>query len=121
MENQEEKRVEFEDVNKFVEGWYPSTLFSSFDIRVFPTFQNDIISRMEQISVIRRKLTKKLGEEDIDWFIVEDHRGFVELYMKDSGVLILWKLNDHEEFTELFDRVEQHREEINEKRNREEI
>ena len=73
MENQEEKRVEFEDVNKFVEGWYPSILFSSFDIRVFPTFQNDIISRMEQISVIRRKLTKKLGEEDIDWFIAETY------------------------------------------------
>lgn len=107
------KKVEFEDVNKFRENWTPESLFSEYNVRAILADSGDIITQMSNTARMRRKLTKRMGEEGEDWFIVENPlTGGDELYLKDSGILLMWKLNDHLGFVELFDRIEQHQEEI---------
>lgn len=107
------KKVEFEDVNKFRENWTPESLFSEYNVRAILADPGDIITQMSNTARMRRKLTKRMGEEGEDWFIVENPlTGGDELYLKDSGILLMWKLNDHLGFVELFDRIEQHQEEI---------
>lgn len=107
------KKVEFEDVNKFKENWEPKSLFSDFNVRAILAEQPDIITQMGETDRMRRKLSKSMGDEGDDWLIVENpFTGMDELYLKDSGILLIWKLNDHAGFVELFSRVEQHQEEI---------
>lgn len=109
----EPKKVEFENVNKFKESWIPRSLFSDFNVRAILSEHNDVITKINATDRMRRKLTKRMGPEDEEWFIVENViTGNDELYLKDSGILVMWKLNDHLGFVELFDKVEQHQEEV---------
>ena len=109
------KKVEFEDVNKWENNWNTRTLFSDFNVRAILTHHDDLISNIDAMGRMSRKMTRNVGPEDEDWFIVEnDSTGKVELYLKDSGLLVMWKLNDHDDFVELFDRVEQHRDDADE-------
>lgn len=108
------KKVEFEDVNKFEHDWDPPSLFSNFNVRAILSKRDDIITQMTETSRMRKKLTRRIGNEGDDWYIVENVlTGSDELYLKDSGILVMWKLDDHNGFKELFDRIEQHQEELN--------
>lgn len=113
MEEEPVKKVEFLEVNKFKEDWSANSLFSGFNVRAILTHQQDFVTKIVEADNMRRKLTKKIGPEGKHWFMEDDLvNNNVEVYLQDSGCLVMWKLNDNQKFNLLFDRIEQHIEDI---------
>lgn len=108
-------RLDIQRVNRYEADWDPKTIFAGFNIRAVLANTNDLITRISEKSRLQKRLRREVGEEDVDW-ILQDHprTSEVELYLKSSGTLIMWKLQDHESFNKLFDRVEQHTEDPDE-------
>lgn len=104
-------RLDIQRVNRYEADWDPQTMFSGFNIRAVLANTNDLITMISEKSRLKKRLLREVGEEGVDW-ILQDHPRLaqVELYLKSSGTLIMWKLQDHENFNKLFDRVEQHTE-----------
>jgi hypothetical protein len=106
----DEQRLEILKVNRFEAGWSPETLFAGFTIRAILKEQNDIISKLDAVSRLKKRLKRELGEEGKDWIVIQnDITDEDELYLPNSGKLVLWKLQDHIKFNELFSRVETHK------------
>jgi hypothetical protein len=114
-------RLEITKVDRHEADWDAKTIFTGFTIRAILAGTNDMITKISKRSRLQKRLRREIGEEDTDW-ILQDHprTDEVELYLKSSGPLIMWKLQDHEAFNELFDRVEQHVDNIDEVRDQEE-
>lgn len=108
-------KLEIKKVSRYEADWDAKTIFSGFTIRAVLAGTTDVITRMTERSRLAKRLKRDIGDEDMDW-ILQDHprTGEVELYLKSSGPLIMWKLQDHEAFSKLFDRVEQHVDNLNE-------
>lgn len=102
-------RLDIKKVNRYEADWDPKTMFSGFNIRAVLAGTTDMVTRISEQARLGKRLRREIGEEDVDW-ILQPHpvNGEVELYLKNSGPLIMWKLQDHEAFNKLFDRVEQH-------------
>jgi hypothetical protein len=108
-------RLEILKVDKFEADWSPEVLFQGYTIRAVLTKTNDLITRTTERSRLAKRLNREEGIEGEDWILANHpHNGEVELYLRGSGRLIMWKLQDHESFSNLFDRVEQHVDNINE-------
>ena len=108
-------KLEIVKVNRYEAQWDSRTLFTGFTIRAVLKEQSDIISRINATSQLRKRLRRELGEEGTDWLLqTNDITGEEELYLPNSGKLVMWKLQDHEKFNSLFDRVEQHKDDLNE-------
>jgi len=102
-------RLDISKVNRYEADWDPKTIFSGFSIRAVLAGTTDMVTRITERSRLAKRLKREIGDEDVDWMLQEHpHNGEVELYLKNSGPLIMWKLQDHEAFNKLFDRVEQH-------------
>jgi hypothetical protein len=102
-------KLEIRKVNRYDADWDPSTIFTGFKIRAVLAKTNDVITAISQKSRLEKRLRREVGEEDVDWKL-QNHPATneVELYLQNSGTLLMWKLQDHEAFKTLFDRVEQH-------------
>lgn len=113
-------RLEIKKVNRYEADWDPSTIFTGFKIRAVLAGTNDVITAIQQRSRLQKRLKREVGEEGVDWKL-QNHPNSneVELYLQNSGTLLMWKLQDHEEFNKLFDRVEQHTDDPDEIRNAE--
>jgi hypothetical protein len=108
-------RLDIKKVNRYDTDWDASTIFSGYSIRAILAGTTDLVTRITERSRLAKRLRREIGDEDVDWMIQEHPRtGEVELYLKNSGPLIMWKLQDHESFSKLFDRVEQHTDDPNE-------
>jgi hypothetical protein len=102
-------RLEIIKVNRYDADWDPSTIFSGFTHRAVLAGTTDVITAIDQRSRISKRLRREVGEEGVDWMVQTHPRtNEVEVYLKSSGILLMWKLQNHEEFSKLFDRVEQH-------------
>lgn len=102
-------KLEIQKVNRYDADWDASTIFSGFTHRAVLAGTTDVITSIDKRSRITKRLRREVGEEDVDWMVQSHPRtGEVEVYLKSSGILLMWKLQNHEEFNELFDRVEQH-------------
>lgn len=102
-------KLEIKKVNRYDADWDPSTIFTGFKIRAVLAGTNDVITAITQKSRLEKRLRREVGEEGVDWKL-QSHptSNEVELYLQNSGTLLMWKLQDHEAFNKLFDRVEQH-------------
>ncbi len=108
-----------EKVNKYGAGWHAESLYTGFRIRAILKDHADAITALQQTHLMRRKLKKEFGVEGEDWMIQENRgQGTTDLYLPNSGKLLLWKLQDSEAFSKLFDQVEQHVDDLNEIRER---
>ena len=108
-------KLEIQKVSRYDAGWDETTIFSGFTHRAILAGTNDVITAMSQRSRMAKRLTREVGEEEVDWKIrMHPKTGEVEVYLKNSGTLLMWKLQDHEEFNKLFSRVEQHVDDVNE-------
>jgi hypothetical protein len=113
------ERLEIEKVNKYGAGWCPEALYTGFRIRAVLKDCADSIEQIQNTHLMRRKLRKEFGVEGEDWIIADNRaHGTVDLYLPNSGKLLLWKLQDAEAFSKLFDAVEQHVDDLNEIRER---
>ncbi len=107
-------QLEIRLVNKYETSntWIPETMFSGFKVRAVLKKSPDLITHAMELSQLRKRLKRELGVEDIDWILGENpvtlHN---ELYLQNSSKLIMWKLQDNDQFTSLFDHVEQHTDE----------
>ena len=107
------QKLEILKVNRFAANWDPKTLFSGFSIRAVLTHSNDMITKIQNTSKLRKRLTREMGDEGESWLLQENPRtDEVELYLQTAGKLIMWKLQDYEKFNGLFDRVEQHKDNL---------
>ena len=108
--------LEIIKVNRYEKDWDASTIFSGFTHRAILAGTNgDVITSIMMKSRITKRLRREIGEEGLDWKVCDHPKtGEVEIYLKSSGILLMWKLQDHEEFNKLFDRVEQHVDNLNE-------
>lgn len=105
--------LEIEKVNKFESDWDSSTLFSGFNVRAILKTQEDVISQVSKRHQLTRRLRREIGEEGTDWKILNNSiTGEDELYLPNSGKLLMWKLQDVDGFLELFERVEQHSQDV---------
>jgi len=108
-------KLEIQKVNRYQADWDATTIFSGFTHRAVLAGTNDVITAMTARSRMAKRLGREVGTEGEDWKIQTHPRsGEVEVYLKSSGILLMWKLQDHEEFNKLFDRVEQHVDDPNE-------
>ena len=106
-------KLEILKVNRFDANWDAKTLFSGFTIRAVLTHSNDMITRIQDTHKLRKRLTSEVGEEGSDWLLQDNSStNEVELYLPSAGKLIMWKLQDYEKFNSLFDRVEQHKDNL---------
>ena len=102
-------RLDISKVNRYEADWDPKTIFSGFSIRAVLAGTTDVIFAIDQRSRISKRLRREIGDEGEDWMVQTHPRtNEVEVYLKSSGTLLMLKLQDHEEFSKLFDRVEQH-------------
>lgn len=102
-------RLEINKVSRYEAGWDPTTIFTGFTIRAVLAGTKDPITRISEKARLSKRLRREVGDEGEDWVIRDDPMtGEAEVYLKSSGPLIMWKLQDHEAFSSLFDRVEQH-------------
>jgi hypothetical protein len=100
--------IEFTKVNKMTAGWSPKLFFRDFRIRAILVEEQDVITKIDTLSRLRRRLERELGEEDKEWILIENFStGEDELYLRDSSVLVMWKLQNDQKFKELFERVEE--------------
>lgn len=106
-------KLEILKVNRFVANWDPKTLFSGFTIRAVLKHTDDMITRIQNTASLKKRLTREMGEEGEDWLMQDNPiTGEVELYLQTAGKLIMWKLQDAQKFNGLFDRVEQHKDNL---------
>lgn len=111
------EKLVIEKVNRHESDWDPKTMFTGFMIRAVLKEQPDMITKINAKSSLHRRLKREIGEEGEDWILqTNDRTGEDELYLKNSGKLVMWKLQNVEKFNGLFERVEQHRDNLNEVR-----
>jgi len=104
--------LEIRFVNKYDSVWHPKTIFSGFKVRAVLVKSNDVITNAMEMHQLRKRLKRELGTEEEDWFLEENpHTEENELYLLNSGKLVMWKLTDNESFIKLFAFVEQHTDE----------
>lgn len=104
-------QLEIRSVNKYDSVWNPRTMFSGFKIRAVLVKSECVITNASAIAQLRKRLIRELGTEDEDWILEENpHTQEHELYLQNSGKLVMWKLQDNEKFMSLFEFVEQHTE-----------
>lgn len=105
-------KLEIKKVNRYDADWDASTIFTGFKIRAVLAGTNDVITAISAKARLQKRLRREVGEEGVDWML-QNHptNNEVELYLQNSGTLLMWKLQDHEAFNQLFDRVEQHTDE----------
>lgn len=102
-------QLEIRFVNKYESVWNPKTMFSGFKIRAVLVKSNDVITNINEMYQLRRRLQRELGTEDEDWILEENPNTLEnELYLQNSGKLVMWKLQDNDKFISLFAFVEQH-------------
>lgn len=102
-------QLEIKPVNKYNSVWNPDTIFTGFKVRAVLIKSNDLITNIQQMHQLRRRLTRELGVEFEDWILDENPRTEEnELYLQSSSKLVMWKLQDNAKFVELFAFVEQH-------------
>ena len=102
-------KLEIIKVNRFDAGWDATTLFTGFTIRAVLAQTNDMVTKIQERSRLHKRLRREAGEEGVDWILQDSpYSDEVELYLQNSAKLVMWKLQDHESFNKLFDRVEQH-------------
>jgi hypothetical protein len=108
-------KLEIVKVSRYEADWDASTIFSGFRIRAVLAGTNDVITAITQRSRLAKRLGREVGVEDQDWKLQQHPKSNeVELYLMSSGILLMWKLQDHEAFNKLFARVEQHTDDPNE-------
>lgn len=108
-------KLEIAKVNRYEAEWDPKTLFNGFTIRAVLTEQRDMVTRIQAVAQLRKRLNREMGEdqEGETWLLQENARtGENELYLLNAGKLIMWKLQDFDKFNGLFDRVEQHKDNL---------
>lgn len=102
-------QLEIRFVNKYESVWNPKTMFSGFKVRAVLVKSNDVITNITEMHQLRRRLQRELGTEDEDWILEENPNTLEnELYLQNSGKLVMWKLQDNDKFISLFSFVEQH-------------
>jgi hypothetical protein len=110
-------KLEINKVNRFDAGWDPATLFTGFRVRATLKASTDTITNINNVSALQKKLRREVGEEGTDWLLQTNPLTNIgELYLVNSGKLVMWKLQDHEKFSTLFDKVEQHKDNLDEVR-----
>lgn len=108
-------KLEINKVNRFDAGWDATTLYTGFRVRAMLTHTTCAITRINDIAQLERRLKREVGDEGTDWILLQNSStGSGELYLLNAGKLIMWKLQDHEKFSSLFDRIEQHKDDLDE-------
>lgn len=108
-------KLEIIKVNRFDAQWDPSTLFSGWRVRAILKASSDAITNINNKSALEKRLRREVGVEGEDWLLQTNPlTNENELYLINTGKLIMWKLQDHERFSTLFDRVEQHKDNVDE-------
>lgn len=108
-------KLEITKVNRYQENWDAKTLFKGFNIRAVLAEQKDMITKIQATTQLRKRLVREMGEdqEGETWLLQENRlTGEDELYLLNAGKLIMWKLQDFDKFNGLFDRVEQHKDNL---------
>ena len=101
-------QFQIKTVNKFESDWAAITLFSQqYKIRATILYDTNLLVKINKLVKLKISLGKDYGLEDDNWKIIERCPLATDLYMKDSGALVLWKLQDSD-LLDLFDRIEQH-------------
>jgi len=102
-------QLEIRPVNKYATRWNPDTIFTGFKVRAVLIKSNDLITNIQEMHQLRRRLKREMGVEGEDWVLEENpHTEENELYLQNTGKLVMWKLQDNAKFVELFAFVEQH-------------
>jgi hypothetical protein len=103
-------KLEITKVNRFDSKWDAKTMFTGFKIRAVLKKSSDTITNINHMAQLRRRLQREVGVEGEEWLLQANaHTYDDELYLKNAGKLIMWKLQDHEKFNLLFERIEQHK------------
>jgi hypothetical protein len=110
-------KLEIKAVDRHQANWDAKTLFTGFKIRAILRHTEDAISNINNLYALRKRLAREVGTEGEDWILQSNgvtNEG--ELYLQNSGKLVMWKLQDHDKFMKLFDRIEQHKDNLDEVR-----
>jgi redox-regulated HSP33 family molecular chaperone len=111
------EKLIIEKVDRHKANWDPKTLFTGFKIRAVLVHQEDMITKINAKHQLQRRLKREMGEEGAEWILQTNPRtGEDELYLQNSGKLIMWKLQDVAKFNGLFEKVEQHKDNLDEVR-----
>lgn len=101
--------IEYSKVNKFSSDWFEDVLFTSIKIRAILRPKDDVVTRINLASRLRKRLRREYGEEGENWFFYRNSKTKRdEVYLKNSSILMMWKLQDKEFFDSTFERVERH-------------
>lgn len=106
-QNSEAVNVEIEKVSRYDSDWDKSVIFKGFNFRVVLRDEDSIIRRMSILRDVENKLAEFLKEGD---YIVQtnDDTDEMEVYLKSTRAIIVWKMEDAQFFTSKVERIEQH-------------
>lgn len=108
-------KLEIKAVDRHDADWDVKTLFTGFKIRAILRHTECVITNTNNLYTLRKRLSREVGTEGSDWILQSNPTtGEGELYLQNSGKLVMWKLQDHDKFMALFDRIEQHKDNLDE-------
>jgi hypothetical protein len=99
-------KIEIQKVNKFKSGWLAEALFLDFSIRIVFKEQASFIAKINFACKLRQRLFRDVGNMRDNWILHEDEQ--CELYLKSSGLILMWRLQEFTEFLDAIDFIEKH-------------
>lgn len=97
------------DVNRHKSReWSSEHIFDSFKVRAVLKDSEDLITSINNKSIIARRLTKDVGPEGESWVMEDNRNGQTEIYLDNTYVFVMWKLRK-DETIEMIERIEQHK------------
>lgn len=106
-QNSEPVNVEITKVSRYDSDWDKSVIFKGFNFRVVLRDEDSIIRRMNVLREVENKLATFLNEND---YIVQtnDDTDEMEVYLKSTRSIIVWKMEESSFFSSRVERIEQH-------------
>lgn len=99
--------VDITKVSRYDSDWDKSVIFKGFSFRLVLRDEDSVIRRMNLLLEVQNKISGFLDEND---YIVQtnDDTDELEVYLKSTRAIIVWKMEDPNFFSSRVERIEQH-------------
>lgn len=100
----------FQKESKFASEWNPEHIYDGFNTRaIINDFGGCFITKIDAITRLKKRLTREIGEEGENWVIdINPITDSEELYLKDSSLILMWKIQNSDKVLALFSKVIAH-------------
>jgi translation initiation factor 2 beta subunit (eIF-2beta)/eIF-5 len=99
--------VDITKVSRYDSDWDKTVIFKGFNFRVVLRDEESVIRRMNLLREVEKKISTFLSDND---YIVQTNNDTdeLEVYLKSTRAIVVWKMEDAPFFSSMVERIEQH-------------